>query len=228
MPRMVVDQIPGLGVSFANNVNAIATSVDNANLRVETTSKFTWSYWLYCWNLNNNTQPFFMVKGAIFAGSMGDQNNGRRNEVAVETVNNSNGLATEFWGGTRLPLNTWVHIVNSFDDGTLNHYINGVAESITQLANPYVSPLASTVGSPLCFGNRYSFLNKNLQGVMAKVRVFNRALTAVEVLKMFTADSVTSGRVGKWDCNENTGNTAADSSGNGYDATLTSTSWQSV
>jgi hypothetical protein len=88
----------------------------------------------------------------------------------------SNG--TWIWTCTsnRLPLNTWTHLVGTWDGQNLKLYINGILINSTlalgsfgNLGNPNI-----TIGATW---NRYEFFN----GTIDEVRIYNRALTEEEI-----------------------------------------------
>ena len=126
---------------------------------------------------------------------------------------------------TGLTMGQWHHVVATFNNGTTQHYIDGHKDPVTIVNNNWVSPLESTVGQPLNFGNRHTALNRNFPGYIGKIRAYNVVLTDDEAYKVFAEDSVTRGLVGKWDLNEGSGTTATDTSGNSNNGTISNATW---
>lgn len=223
--RLKASQIPSSGLNFGGSTSAVVAMNDTADLRPATTNKFTWSAWIYLFSTRNNVLPRIIEKGGIFFCVMGDQTNTRRNQIALEILNSSNSDTTEYWGSTRLTANRWYHVVTVFNDITGQHYVNGVAETMTTLLGPYVSPLHSTSGITFKLGNRASN-SRNINGVIARVRMWNRDLSASEVIDVYNWQEPTSGLVASWDVDEGTGSSITDDV-NGYNGTITSAVWQS-
>lgn len=219
MPRLFTEGRSAGSLNFSSTTISVVSVSDTANLRPETTSLFTWVVWMMFFNTNNNVLPRIMEKTPHFACIMGDQNNGRRNQVALE-VANVDASTTEYWGSTRLTPNRWYHIAIVFDNVTGQHYVNGVAETMTTLLGPYVA-LQSTSGNPLLIGNRATN-SRNPYGLISDVRYYNRALSATEISQLFCGSSITSGLVGYWKLNDG-GSSSADSSGNSNTGTSTNT-----
>ncbi len=80
---------------------------------------------------------------------------------------------------------TWIHVAATFDGATMRMYINGV-ENGTPVSAPV--PIA-TNGLPLSIGAEYNGTSATrwFQGAMDDVRVYNRALSAAEVLALYNA-----------------------------------------
>ena len=80
-------------------------------------------------------------------------------------------------GPANAALNTWVHLAATYDGSTLSLYINGeLASTDTSDGNPIVV----TTGALRIGGN--SIWGEYFQGLIDEVRIYNRALNAVEVL----------------------------------------------
>lgn len=108
---------------------------------------------------------------------------------------------------------------NNFADSTI--YINGVAgttltanvwQLVTVTTNNFVTTSALSVGK---VGSNY------LSGNIDEVRLYNRALSPAEVASLY---NWAPGPVGYWKFDENTGQSANDTSGSGYTGTLGATS----
>lgn len=214
-------------INFSPATTSVVTVTDTAALRPETLKTFTWMQWVYLFNTRNNVLPRLIGKGAHYTCFMGDQTNAKANYVALETQNSTGG-AVEFWGTTALKADRWYHIATSFNDGVCQHYIDGRPDAVTTILNPdpYLD-LASTVGSDLLIGNS-SGNSRNPLGLMQCVQIHNLVLTEEEIYQASKGGAVTRGLVAKYNMDEGTGVTVADSGGNGYDGTLTGGAWVTI
>lgn len=210
-------------LNFSNVTTKNVVIADTALLLPETTNKFTWSARFYLYNTRENVLPRIIEKGANYLCFMGDQTNAQCNRLALEVVG-TDSVATEYWASTRIVAHRWYHVVVTFDDATAKIYLDGEPEYMSTIGGPYVSPLASTVGSNLLIGNT-SGNSRNFPGLISDVEYHNVDFTAAEAKVLFN-NSVTRGLIGKWNIDEGTGGTVADSSGNGNDGTITDAIWQ--
>jgi len=131
-----------------------------------------------------------------------------------------NGVKT-YCNCTYLVVNTWYHIVVTYDANThmLTFYING-----NKIDSIFVSEVpAHAIADLMIGGPPYTGLYKNYNGLMDYIRLYNRALTPSEVKANYYGKNdncVTDGLVGYWKFDEGSGTTASDSSGRGHDGTL--------
>ena len=86
---------------------------------------------------------------------------------------------------TQLPLNVWSHIAVTYTTGagpassTLNFYVNGaLVQTITNAINQNLLPSTQ----PLRIGNSNASISEGFNGMIDEVRVYNRALSAAEIL----------------------------------------------
>ncbi len=86
------------------------------------------------------------------------------------------GAYSEISGGAALPLNTWTHIAMTFNGTTFRVYRNG-----TQVATLAKTGSFDQSGSALRIGGNSNW-NEWWQGRIDEVRVFNRALSAAEIV----------------------------------------------
>ena len=77
--------------------------------------------------------------------------------------------------GATLPTNTWSHLAGTYDGTTLRLYVNGV-----QVASAAYSGTIGTSSGPLRIGGN-SLWGEYFQGAIDEVRIYNRALTALEI-----------------------------------------------
>jgi len=81
----------------------------------------------------------------------------------------------ETFGASALPANTWSHLGATYDGATLRLYVNGV-----QVASRAQTGTLATSANPLNIGGD-TFYNQYFSGRIDDVRVYNTALTAVEI-----------------------------------------------
>lgn len=75
-----------------------------------------------------------------------------------------------------LPLNTWSHIAVTYDGTKMSYYLNGVLSASSSISGAITaSSDALTIG-----GNVYS--GQNWKGFIDEVRIYNRALSAAEIV----------------------------------------------
>lgn len=105
-----------------------------------------------------------------------------------------NGLPDEYlrWvnGGAPVPLNTWTHLAVTYDGTTARTYLNGApVRTLTGLSGDIAAG-----GGPLKIASRAEDVlsrspNERFNGRIDEVSLYNRALSADEILAIFKADS---------------------------------------
>lgn len=116
---------------------------------------------------------------------------------------------------TPLIAGTWYHVAGTFDGTTMRLYLNGVLDGSFSAAGSAVA------NSVLSFGRNYEDA-RILNGAIDEVRVWNRVLTAAEILaNRCQVPTAPTGLQGLWRFDEGTGTTAADQSSNARNVTLT-------
>ncbi|MFD2720088.1 LamG-like jellyroll fold domain-containing protein [Hymenobacter monticola] len=111
--------------------------------------------------------------------------------------------------------NTWYHVAGTFDGTAMRMYINGVLDNTTNVTG------AAAATGVFYLGRNYEAL-RTLNGSLDELRVWNRALTAAEIVANSCLVSPTAtGLEAYWRLDEGTGLTAADASGHGHTGTLT-------
>lgn len=119
---------------------------------------------------------------------------------------------------------TWYHATVTYDGTTWLAYLNGIQNG------SYVGSLGTYQGGQQNFGTGYS---NYYSGKLDDVRVYNRALTASEISKIYSSGQTTlkkvseQGLVGYWSMNEGQGGKVGDSSGNNNTGTITGATWTS-
>jgi hypothetical protein len=88
----------------------------------------------------------------------------------------SGSTTTTITGTTKLILNTWAHLACTYDGTTLRYYQNGV-----QVATVAVTASMTVTANPLRIGGTTALAAQYFAGLIDEVRIYNRALTAVEI-----------------------------------------------
>lgn len=93
------------------------------------------------------------------------------------------GQASVVSGAALLPLNTWTHLAGTYDGTTATLYFNGVAvASGTTTSGPL-----TTISADAMIGRNIVVSADAFNGLIDEVEVFNRALSAVEILAIVNA-----------------------------------------
>lgn len=126
-----------------------------------------------------------------------------------------------------LTLNTWNHVAGSYDGQNLKVFVNGVEQNV----NPFQGSIVSSVNYPLTIGklsDPSQFAQRFFEGKIDEVRIWHRAVTAVELMaNMSNHIDPTSAvdLISYWRFNDGSGAVATDLSG-GNDLSLNSTVWE--
>ena len=125
---------------------------------------------------------------------------------------------------TQLLGGVWYHAAVTWNASTLTLYLDGNVE-INAAARTVAINLPNTVGASIGRGNSTGGSENYADGLIDDVRVYDRELSQAEVTSLAATAPVdcVSGLIGDWQIDDGSGQTAADSSGNSYDATLGST-----
>lgn len=82
-------------------------------------------------------------------------------------------------GSTEIPLNKWVHVAATWDGTHIKYYVNGKQDPLTYEFTGTISVTYSDLVMGLDYGPSY------LKGKLDDVRIYNRALTAEEIDKVY-------------------------------------------
>jgi len=202
-------------------------------------SQHTFSFWTKL-NTVASTNHFFLdlpISGNNLRGYVWWTSN---NQYGLGT----NKLVTGWYTGTIYTditfdwtpsANRWYFVTVTYDGTTVSAYVDGVLSGTNDPATTPVSADAAVILGRQNGGGASPYL---LNGLIDDVRIYNRALSAAEILQLYQLgqakanasqnSSMTSGLVGLWsfnggDMNWST-NKALDKSGNGNDGTLVSMS----
>lgn len=150
---------------------------------------------------------------------------------ASNLINFTKAVASNFFnmvytaGGTSktasiaLSATGWVHLVMTFSktNDQVKGYLNGIQSGVT------ATSLGTWAGTPsiLCIGAASTVPVSPFSGFIDDVKLYNRPLTAAEVLQTYIGSDITSGLIAWYKFDEGSGSTANDSSGNGYNGAIT-------
>ncbi len=150
-----------------------------SNLNI--TGPITISAWVYPRSFGGNSRGRIVDKdGAATAGYL----------FLVDNFNVSNGFSfmvnttvipdSRFSAPNAITLNAWQHVVASFNGTTVTLYKDGVASNGAQTMNAPASGVDNFV-----IGGRTTDNARNFDGTIDEVRVYNRALSADEVQRLY-------------------------------------------
>jgi hypothetical protein len=116
-------------------------------------------------------------------------------------------------GTTTISTDTWYHLAATVNGSTIKLYVNGILEGQA------VQTVPTTFGNETVkIGNRNSNNDVTHNGRIDDVRVYNREISSIEVQALY---DWAPGPSGHWKFDEKAGTSTMDSSGNGYNGTLT-------
>lgn len=129
----------------------------------------------------------------------------------------------------------WQHVlVTVASNALVTHYINGIVSGTPGLTSS-LSGIDTT--NYLCIGNRGGVstcnTDRSFDGLIDDVRIYNRALSAGEVQRLYNAGASKvktpsrTGLIGHWKFDEGSGTKVNDSSGRGNAGTITGATWAS-
>ncbi len=151
-------QIPGVGFSAAGGGHTMMAWVKPNVLPVTTSTVFMSFSLPYLTITSPNSAPF-------------------------HSININGGSQQNIQGNTTLSAGNWYHISGVYDNNTLFVYLNGVSDG--SLSVPGSDTIS--VGSQLCVGAHQCATSYTINGIIDDVRVYNRALSAAEILALYNA-----------------------------------------
>ena len=170
----------------------------------------TISYWVsFVGSSGSHPNPLTTDNGSVNAAF--------RFEEDTNAFYSYDGSNIGYYFNGSLPTGVWQHIVLTWNASTVQQiqYLNGVQVNSIGSLGTYSGNIAN-----LTFG--VGFAARYFPGSMDEVRIWNRPLSATEISNLYNQNTVpTNGLIGEWLFNEGTGSTAYDTSGMGFNATLT-------
>ena len=164
-------------------------------------------------------------KSAIYSNGYSSSTQGQGLILGSSVTPGLNGRLAWFQGSSvvlstspvnALELGRWVHITVTQAGNTANIYVNGVLNRTASLAQTVPDAAKNSY-----LGCESSGPISSLKGCISTARIWNRALTADEVLANMQDQPPRDGLIGEWLLNEGAGTTALDTSGNGNHGTIT-------
>lgn len=125
-----------------------------------------------------------------------------------------NGVETKLQGNRDVPLNQWTLLTATYDGSLMKTYFNGELDTSYSITGTIEANNVFRIGA-LCVGCVGA--SREFTGMIDEVRVYNRALSDIEVQALYNYAPVT---LAHWKFEEGSGITAFDSSGNAYNGTI--------
>ena len=122
-----------------------------------------------------------------------------------------------------IPLSTWTHIAGTFDGSSVKIFINGIEAAST----PFIGSLQASTVDLRIGGHYYVYNNRQWNGVIDEVRLWNIARTETEIFENMenSLSGSEPGLVGLWRMEEGSGYITADFTGNGHDGMINGALW---
>jgi len=182
--------------------------------------EFTLSAWIKPTGWGENNQGRILDHGGGSTGGEGwsfHLENGSTALGALRVQINNNNSFSGVSDTDVVTLDSWQHVAVTLKDGTLSFYVDGNLVG-TQAGVP--TPLASSF--PVRIGARASDNARGFDGSIDEVRIWNRALSQVELQAYRTVElnGDESGLVAYYQFNNGAGQSAIDSTGNLYHGIL--------
>ena len=115
------------------------------------------------------------------------------------------GVNCSYWASSTAEISAGWHTLSWSWDGSKNQlYLDGVAITTQVAATPaIINPINFNIGT---FNNGYAYFG----GSLSEVRLYNRALSATEILNLHNGNSITSGLIAQYNFSEGGGDTVYD------------------
>lgn len=201
----------GLAFSAANASSPAAQYASSARVPVDSLKSYTVSTWMLMDGSTNVSQTAVSLPGAsssaFLLGWRTDTASWRFKVTAFDGLNPDT-FNSEV--GATPALGTWHHLVGVFDraGSTIRLYVNGVAgPSVPVPATLWTAAATNSLQVGRARWN--STWTDGVNGRVDDVRTYRRALTQAEVTSIYDASPY----LGRWDFEESSGTTAADTSG---------------
>ena len=139
-------------------------------------SGFTLEAWLNVDTLDDDHQAAISIKGRLELGVYATT------DKAYLFVYDGVG---EYWilGDSAISTSQWYHIAGTWDGTTTKIFVNGVQQADTKTTN---AP-AIDVSRAITIGAHYNGTARNLDGLIAEVRIYNRGLIPLEIHRNYLA-----------------------------------------
>ena len=173
----------GQAFSF-DGIDDFVQVADNTNLQP---TRFTIDAWIKTATIPEPIKPAFILARAGPNGFNGyDLSVYYTSGVATLVVRLDQFTFGSASGNTNVADGNWHHVAGTYDGTTVNVYVDGVLQGATT----YTAGVGYVSGDPLLIGKRQRVANtSNFNGLIDEVEIFNRALSASEILGIFNAGS---------------------------------------
>lgn len=143
------------------------------NLKPNGMTNMTLSAWVYLNNYHASDRSVIAVNGTYMTitsdGKLSSYAYGKSHAGYDDSI-------------TVIPLNTWTHIAEVWDDTSVKLYINGVLDTTVNTSG---AMSGGSVASPMCIGSENGTTTRQLNGNLTDWRYFATALTADEVMNLY-------------------------------------------
>lgn len=167
----------GMALNFAQASNQAVTINDNPALRLNNNG--TISAWINATSYGGNNFGRIIDKTTDTTGSNG----------YTLTINSAISGFQPNAGGCGVSVNNtvtlgqWIHVVWTINSGTFTVYVNGVSKASGSCANPV------NVAHAISIGARSGATDRNFDGIIDDVRIYNRVLTAADIRALYLNDN---------------------------------------
>ncbi len=173
--------IPNTAVQFQGNLNSYIDFIDNGNFDFTGTNNFTVAFSFFF----NGSSTSGLVDNCLNYGGWGvwlwSTVAGTWN-LQFNYKNNSVGSAA----ATNFSIGTWHHATAVRNNGTISLYIDGIFRlSATEGTTAPTYPINMQAGV-MCYGGYTPPRYNPFGGKIDELRIYNRALTAAEILTLFS------------------------------------------
>ena len=162
----------GNALRFTGQSNSRVTVADSPLLRF--TSAFTLSAWVNP-QQSQPTEPVVIFKQ--IPGDLAYALYSKGDGIGPNAWTRSSGNYHSVAATSAIPVNTWTNLTSTFNGTTLSVYVNGVLVS-----SAAASGAIDTGNGVLRIGNDSIFPNEGFVGMIDEVRIYDRALSAAEIL----------------------------------------------
>jgi len=178
----------GRGISFTGN-NFVQVNDPGAASKLDLTTGMTLEAWVNPTSMSGWESVLYKERGGAGTGLLSyalyAHDGGTNTPPAGYVRTSAAGPDRLIQGLTRLPLNVWSHIAVTYTTqatapagSTLRFYVNGVLVRTVTGANQPIQ-----VGNqPLRIGDSNASITEGFNGVLDELRIYNRALTAAEIV----------------------------------------------
>jgi hypothetical protein len=180
IPTSITQNVIGK-INTAYGFNGTSSKVDMGHpVNLSLTSAGSLSCWVY--PSGNPSDGIVASKGNFSSDTYGygidylGANNVFEGELATGSAHQILGF-----NGVQIVLNTWYHLVITWDGTTLKTYINGIMSSAPQK----VVPISNV--NDFVLGYNYATKAAYFNGRIDEVGIWNRALTATEVMALYAS-----------------------------------------